>query len=236
MTAQGRRRCDAQGVVDVVGAAPVEHLRPAIMTVAAQEDFRLRPMAPDRPKQTAEKGLDLLAARTSGRTKDAGDEPAFAIEDDDGLKAILIVMSVEQAQLLATMDGIERVVDVEHDPLGHLMERAAIQIHHGARHPQQGPRIRQILQPGNRRLRTQFPVGRRQIERHLEHRIAPQAGGIVAILIAGGDHQQTKADDIGQTVSDQVRRTRILDAGRQTLGHLQTLLGLAQKQQAAIGR
>src|SRR4051794_27199737 len=31
VTAQGRRRCDAQGVVDVVGAAPVEHLGSTIM-------------------------------------------------------------------------------------------------------------------------------------------------------------------------------------------------------------
>ena len=93
------------------------------MTVGAQHDFGPGPVGADRPEQAAQEAPDLLAARALGGPQDGGDEAPFTIENDDRLKAILVVVSIEQAQLLAAMDGIERIVDVEHDPLGHLMER-----------------------------------------------------------------------------------------------------------------
>ena len=40
-------------------------------------------------------------------------------------------MRVEQAQLLAAMNGVERVVDIQHDPLGNLGIGLAIKIDHG---------------------------------------------------------------------------------------------------------
>ena len=52
-----------------------------------------------------------------------------AFEDVDGLKAVLVVMGVEQCQLLAAVDGIRGIVNVEHDALGiHALEAAAKQI------------------------------------------------------------------------------------------------------------
>jgi len=33
--------------------------------------------------------------------------------------------------------------------------------------------------------------------RHLEDRIDPQAVGVDAVFMAGGDHQQAEADDVG---------------------------------------
>ena len=134
----------------------------------------LRPVGADRPQQAAQKGADLLAARPLGRAKHGGDEAALAVEDDDRLKAVFVVMGIEQPQLLAAVDRIEGVVDVERDPLRDLAEGVAIKIDHGAAHAQQGARVRQVLQPRDGRLRTQLAVGRRQVERHLEHRIAAQ--------------------------------------------------------------
>ena len=59
---------------------------------------------------------------------------------------------------------------------------------------------------------------------------------IVAVFVAGGDHQHAEADDLVQTVHDLLRRARVLDAGGQTLGDTKSLLDLAQGQQAAIRR
>ena len=56
-------------------------------------------------------------------------------------------MGVEQPQLLAAVNRVEGVVDVERDPLGNLAERRAIEIDHGAAHAQQRADVRQILQP-----------------------------------------------------------------------------------------
>jgi hypothetical protein len=75
---------------------------------------------------------------------------------------------------------------------------------------------------------------RRLIQRHLEHRIAPQSGGVVAVFIPGGDHQQPEPDDLGQSVDRLPRRPRIVQAGGQPLGHAKAALDLAQRQHPGI--
>ncbi len=55
------------------------------------------------------------------------------------------------------------------------------------------------------RLRTQIVVPGQTIESQLEHRIAARRVGVVAILIAGGNHQQAKADDLGHAMHNLLR-------------------------------
>ena len=132
------------------------------MAVGAQQDLGVRPVGADRPQQAAQEGADLLAARPFGGAKHGGDEAALAVEYDDRLKAVFVVMRIEQPQLLAAMNRVERVVDVERDPFRNLPEGLAIKIDHGAAHAQQGASIGQVLQARDGRLRTQFAIGRRQ--------------------------------------------------------------------------
>ena len=124
------------------------------MAIGAQHDFRLRPVGADRAQEAAQKGADLRALRPFGGTQHGGDKAAPAVEYDNRLEAVFIVMRVEQPQLLAAVNRIERVVDVQHDTFGNLLERGAIQVDHGASHAQQGAGIRQVLQPRDGRLRT----------------------------------------------------------------------------------
>jgi len=97
---------------------------------------------------------DLSPARSARGAQEGGDHTALAVEDHDGLEAVLVVMGVEQAQLLATMHGVEGVVDVEHDAARHLAKALAIMVHHGAAHAQQGVPVRQVLGARNSGLRT----------------------------------------------------------------------------------
>src|SRR5271165_771170 len=129
------------------------------VVVGAQQDLGAGPVGADRAQQPAQEGLDLLAARPLGGTEHGGDETARAVEHDDRLKAVFVIMGVEQPQLLAAVNRVERVVDVERDPLGKLGEGGAIEIDHGAAHAHKSANVRQILQPRDRRLRTQFPIG-----------------------------------------------------------------------------
>jgi hypothetical protein len=63
-----------------------------------------------------------------------------------------------------------------------------------------------------------------------------QAVGIVAVLVAGCDHQQAEAQHLGEAVPNAFGRSRIVDASGKTLGHTEARLNLAQRQEAAIGR
>src|SRR6202140_4899855 len=130
MPTQCRGRRDAQDVIEPIGAAKVENLGTAIMIVAAQQYLGLRPVGADRSQQAAQEGAYLLAAGPLGGAKHGGDEAARAVEHDDRLKAIFIVMGIEEPQLLAAMNRIECVVDVERDPLGNLSKGLAIKIDH----------------------------------------------------------------------------------------------------------
>jgi hypothetical protein len=96
------------------------------MAVATHQDFRARPIGPDRPQQATQESTDLLAERPFGGAKHRRDEAAFAVEYDDRLKTIFVVMRIEEPQLLAAMNRIERVVDVERDPFRDLLERLAM--------------------------------------------------------------------------------------------------------------
>jgi len=63
--------------------------------------------------------------------------------------------------------------------------------------------------PGGKWLTANTVRDRRARSRAiLEHGIASQGTGVVAVLIAGADHQQAKANDVGERVGDQVRRAR----------------------------
>ena len=95
--------------------------------------------------QPAQEGLDLGAARPFGGTKHGGDEAALAVEHHDGLKAVFVIVGVEQPQLLAAVHRVERIVDIERDPFGNLGERLAIEIDHRTAHSQQRANVRQFF-------------------------------------------------------------------------------------------
>ena len=60
--------------------------------------------------------------------------------------------------------------------------------------------------------------------------------GVVAVFVARRDHQQPKADDVGERVRDLVRRARVFDAGGHAIGDAKALLDLAQNQNPAVRR
>jgi hypothetical protein len=68
------------------------------------------------------------------------------------------------------------------------------------------------------------------------NRLSLSKGGVVAILIAGGNHLHAEADHIGHAVDDLVRATRIVDAARQTVSHTQPFLHLGQSENPTVGR
>lgn len=92
------------------------------MGIAAQHDRGARPVRADGIDQAAQPFNDLASAGSAGRTQHGGHHAAVTIEHHDGLEPVFIVVSVEQTELLLTVGGIERVIDVEHDPVRHGAE------------------------------------------------------------------------------------------------------------------
>ena len=83
--------------------------------------------------------------------------------------ASLLLEAAGASALPAVVHGVERVVDVEHDPARHVVaEAVATVVDHGSSHAQQGPRIRQVLQARDGRLGAQVAIVRQAAHRQLD--------------------------------------------------------------------
>jgi len=61
-----------------------------------------------------------------------------------------------------------------------------------------------------------------------------QAVGVVAVLVARGNHQNPKAQDVGQAVDDASRCPRIGVTGGQAIGDTKAAFDLTQRKHTAI--
>ena len=132
------------------------------------------------------------------------------------------------------MHAVEGVIDIQNNALGHRSERAAILLDERTPKAQQRPPIGKVFQPRDRRLRAQLLARGQAIQRQLEHRVAAQRVGVVAVLVPGGDHQHAKPDDLGQVVHDLLRRPSVLQTRGQSVGQSQPPFDVAQYQQSAF--
>ncbi len=130
MVAQGRGRRHLEHEIDAVRPAPVDNERATTMAVAADQNVRLRPVGTGGPQEAAQMSTDFTAARPLGGSQDKGDEASVTVEHHDGPKTVVGVVSIEEPKPLAAVNGIERVVDVKHDPLRHRCERGTVKVHH----------------------------------------------------------------------------------------------------------
>ena len=139
--------------------------------------------------------------------------------DVDRLEAAAVVVGVEQCELLAAVNPVLCVVDVEHDATRHLVEAVAEHLDHRRHHPFERGCAGQVLQPADGRLRAQIsPALGQPPDRHLEGRIGAQGVAVVAVGIARCDQQSAEADHLGQRMPNPLRRARVLDAIGQSLG------------------
>ena len=227
---------EAEDVADAVALQPGHGFVPSIVAVAADQDVDGWPMAADGAHDVAQHQRHLGATWGLARAQDHRDRLAGGgLVDVDRQEAAAVVMGMEQGQLLAAVNPILRIVDVEHDPARHLREAVAEQVHHRGHHPLERGGGGQVLQPAHRRLRAQIRAALGQpADRHLEGRVGPQRVAVVGIRVAGGDHERAKADHLGQAMAHPLGRSRVVDAACQALGDAEPALDLRQHQHPGI--
>ncbi len=64
----------------------------------------------------------------------------------------------------------------------------------------------------------------------------PQAVGVVAVLVAGRDHQKAKTQHLGEAMLDAFWRAGIVDAGGEAPGEADAFLDLTPRQRPTVGR
>lgn len=217
---------------------PVHDLGRAVMAIAAHGDLDPRPVL----LETADDVLHNPGRLFSGGPLAGAQQRQHrlargCLEDVDGLEAVLVIMGVEQRQLLAAVDGIGRIVDVEDDALGNAVEAFAEQIDHRQPHARQlAPRWR-ILKPRQGWLRHQIATALGQAPTgQLERRIEAQHVEVVAILVAAGDGEHARPDHVGVRMGRAGRSARVGQATGKARSKTEPFLDPAQQQHAAVGR
>ncbi len=132
---------------------------------------------------------------------------------------------------------VEGVVNVERHRGGRTAIARTIDVDHRVGHAHHLAQGRRVLPARDGRLRAEIIAAVRQPPAgKLEGGIAAQAIEVIGVLVAAGDRQHAGTQNVGDTVGDQRRVTRIGDQRCQTFGNPDPPLGRRQKHDAAIGR
>jgi len=177
-------------------------------------------MGADAPDQAANIGNDLLARRRLCRAQDESDRTLGpGLVDMDRRITALAVEAVPEGQLLCTMRGVERVVDVQCDRAGRSCMAVAVDVDHLVGQGDQRAQGRGILPPGHCGLtgQTEF-IARRPPKRHHERGITTQRIKIIGARIPCRDRQKTGAQDVGKAVPHPRRIAMIGDQCRKSVG------------------
>ena len=211
---------EADDVVAAHGFQQRQRGLAAIMAVAAHQDRDVRPVLADAADHVTQDLRHLLARRPlAGPQQRQHGLAREAVEDVDRLEAGAVVVRVEQRQLLLAVHGIVGVVDVEHDARRRPGEAAAVEIDLAEPDPRQRSPVGEVLQPRQRRLAHQVGAGLgASADRDLQRGIGAQRIDVVAVLVAGGDHQHPRRHHLGVAVTDAGRIALVAERAGDRLG------------------
>ena len=193
--------------------------------------------AADGPHDMAQHERHLGTVRRLAGAQDHRDRLAGGgLVDVDRQEAAAVVVGMEQRQLLAAVDAILGVVDVEHDAARHLGEAVAEQLDHRRHHPLErgGGRAGSPAGTWSAASTDRPPLSGSRPTAILKAGSARRASQSLASAIAGGDQQRAEADHLGEAVADPLGRARVLDAARQPLGEAEPPLDLGQHQHPGV--
>ncbi len=165
--------------------------------------------------------------RTTGR----------GVVDVDRQKAAFVVVGIEQRQLLVAVNHVDRVVDVEHDRLGRRGVAGTVEVDHHPAEPDQVAQSRRVLPARHGRLAHQVrPALRQPPAGELESGVGAQGIEIVGVLVAAGDGEDARQQNLGERVNHPRRIAPIGDHGRKLPGDPHPSRRLGKQHHAAVRR
>jgi hypothetical protein len=145
-------------------------------------------------------------------------------------------VAVEEGELLLAVGGIGAGVQIQ----DHLAGRAPLLLEEQIeQHVVDGVALGfgdVALQTRERGLRGEVGTGLwGAADRQFKSRIVAQSGGVIAVLVTGGDLIDALAEEIEERMVDALGAARIVEAGGDALGEAEVAVEVSQEQQATVG-
>ena len=188
----------ADDIADAVALAPAEHAVAAEARIGAQNDPHLGPFPAQALDQQRQDRPGVPGA-VDVRRPQVTDQQPIAAKDVERQEAVVVVIAVEEAALLAAMDGIVGGIEVEHQFLWRRVERGDEILHHRLMGRPRPLPVRRPLQPAHRRRTGQprvTPTGA------LQHQIVAQPVMIVDVLMAQRQRKRPLTQQGQQPMTD----------------------------------
>ena len=237
---------EAQHIIDPVRLAPGHQRLPAEAGVGAQQDAGPRPAPPDLGDE-ARHLLDGARRRVDVGVAQLGTEQVAAAENVERQVAVAVVVAVEEAAFLVTVQRIVGRIEVEHDLARRLGMRLQEHVHEQAF---DGAGVmaeamvacrrcgRRVLEPVQRRLagerRTVGPARRKLAGQHRHDRIVAERVVVDEILVAERETEDALADQGRDAVFGTGRVATITEASREPLDQPDRTIRGAQQQRSRV--
>jgi len=170
-----------------------------------------------------------------GRSPASQGKAVLAVENQERVIHVLLVMAVEEAELLPAVGGFVGGVRVQDDDLAGDGRGFEIEAQQPVGEAAQVLGGHPVLKPGQRRLRGQVVGSLRGPARHdLVSRVLGQGGGVVVVLVTQGDGEQTLANQGKEIVPNLAGIPRVMQTGSRRLGDPVALVHLPEQQAAGV--
>ena len=145
---------------------------------------------------------------------------------------------VIEGEFLLAMRAVIGVIEVKHDGRGGLCVAGNKVVHEGRGETIEVLAVHLVLKSRERGSTGQVLRGlqRKPLHPQLEHGVMPEAIGIVAIGIAGGDLVDTLREEIPEGMVDVGRMPFIMDGRRKAFGETNLAIDPAQQERTKIRR
>jgi len=229
---------DAQHVANILGLQLGLDRRRRHAGITAQQDWRVRKPAPQRPEQMPKIVHDTRRARiATGAQPRAQQQAGAALEPDQRVIHVLVVPAVKERELLRPVRRIIGAVEIE-DEIGRMLVGP---VRVGAEPVDARPTealnrrpVEAVLQSRERRLRAErrASIGRDDLKR----RVVSEPVGIVDVLVPCGDLIQPLANERVQLVGDVAGIARVGDPADHIRAEPELLVEFSNEQQSGIRR
>jgi hypothetical protein len=223
----------------------VEDLRACEAAVQAHEDAGVGKSLTKAGQQAPEKTQYASLVRSIARSQDGGKEELLRLvvegeEAEQGQVAPGVIVGIEETELLFSMGGIVRDVEINSDPTAVLTQSPALaiddQIDQRLPHPIKISRADGILETGEGWLGGQWiAMDRVSIEEQLVDWIIDEPRRVVGVRIAACDPEDPLGEQISEVMRDLARLTLVGEAAGEPFGQPELIVGRFEEHRPAVG-